>query len=114
MSPFCYDIKHDGRHKTRCVAGGHLTDIPIESVYFGIISLRGFKMVLFLAKLNGLETYATDIGNAYLEARTAEKVCIVTGPEFRDREGHTLIIDRALYGLRTSGKRWHEKFSDTL
>ena len=76
--------------------------------------MRGFKIVLFLAKLNGLETYATDIGNTYLEARTAEKVCIVTGPELRDREGHTLIINRALYGLRSSGKKWHEKFSDTL
>ena len=65
---FVYDVKHDGRHKARCVTGGHLTDVPIESVYSGVVSLRGFKMVLFLAELNGLETYATDIGNAYLEA----------------------------------------------
>ena len=61
-------------------------------------------MVLFLAELNGLETYATDIGNAYLEARTSERVCIIAGPEFGDKEGHTLIIDRALYGLRSSEK----------
>ena len=63
---FVYDLKHDSRHKARCVAGGHLTDIPIESVYSGVVSLRGFKMVLFLAELNRLETYATDIGNVYL------------------------------------------------
>ena len=98
-------MKHDGRHKSRCVAGGHLTDIPIESVYSEIVSLRGFKMVLFLAKLNELETYATDIDNVYLKAKTAEKVCIVAGPEFGDREGHTLVIIQALYGLRSSGKR---------
>ena len=48
--------------------------------------------------------YSTDIGNAYLEAQTAEKVYIVAGPEFGDHEGHTLIIFKALYGLRTSGK----------
>ena len=83
---FVYDVKLDGRHKARCVARGHLTDVPIESVYSGVVSLRGFKMVLFLAELNSLETYATDIGNAYLEARTAKKVCIVAGPEFGDRE----------------------------
>jgi len=29
---FVYDVKHDGRHKARLVAGGHLTDVPIESV----------------------------------------------------------------------------------
>ena len=33
-----YDVKHDGRHKSRLVAGGHLTDTPIESVYSGVVS----------------------------------------------------------------------------
>jgi hypothetical protein len=36
-----YDCKHDGRHKAWMVADGHLTDIPLESVYSGVISLRG-------------------------------------------------------------------------
>jgi hypothetical protein len=36
-----YDCKHDGRHKARMVADGHLTDIPLESVYSGVVSLRG-------------------------------------------------------------------------
>ena len=27
-----YDIKHNGRHEARCVADGHLTNIPIDSV----------------------------------------------------------------------------------
>jgi hypothetical protein len=30
---FVYAVKHDGRHKARLVAGGHLTEIPVESVY---------------------------------------------------------------------------------
>ena len=109
-----YAVKHDGRHKARLVAGGHLTDIPIDSVYSGVVSLRGLRMVIFLAELNGLETYATDIGNAYLEAYTSERVCIIAGPELGALEGSLLIIAKALYGLRSSGKRWHEKFADTL
>jgi hypothetical protein len=36
-----YDCKHDGRHKARMVADGHLTDIPLESVYSGVVSLCG-------------------------------------------------------------------------
>ena len=76
----------------------------MESVYSDVVSLRGLRIVLFLAKLNDLQVYSTDIGNAYLEAQTAEKVYIVAGPEFGDREGHTLVIYKALYGLRTSGK----------
>ena len=109
-----YDVKHDGRHKARLVADGHLTDIPIDSVYSGVVTLRGLRLLIFLAELNGLHTWATDIGNAYLEAVTSEKVCIIAGPEFGDRQGHVLIIYKALYGLRSSGARWHDRFSDCL
>jgi hypothetical protein len=42
-----YDCKHDGRHKAWMVADGHLTDIPLESVYSGVISLRGLRIVTF-------------------------------------------------------------------
>ena len=67
---FVYDVKHGSRHKARYVADGHKTDIPLESVYSGVVTLRGLRMVIFLAELNGLDLWATDIGNAYLEAET--------------------------------------------
>ncbi len=109
-----YAVKHDGRHKARLVAGGHLTDTPIDSVYSSVVSLRGVRMLTFLAEHNDMETWCTDIGNAYLESYTQEKVYIKAGPEFGDREGHTLIIVKALYGLKSSGLRWHERFADVL
>jgi Reverse transcriptase (RNA-dependent DNA polymerase) len=77
-----YDVKHDGRHKARLVADGHLTDIPLDSVYSGVVSIQGFRLLLFLAELCELQLWATDIGNAYLEAYTSEKVYIVAGPKF--------------------------------
>ena len=67
-----YDVKHDGRHKSRLVAGGHLTDPNTESVYSSVVSLRGIRLVTFLSELNKLELWGTDIGNAYLEATTKE------------------------------------------
>jgi hypothetical protein len=109
-----FDVKHDGQHKARFVGSGHLTDVPMKSVYSGVVSLRGVCMVTFLSELNGMELWATDIGNAYLEAYTAEKLFIAIGPEFGKLEGHMLIISKALYGLRTSGLRWHERFSQCL
>jgi hypothetical protein len=42
-----------------------------------------------MAELNGLELWGADVGNAYLEAKTKEKVYIVGGPEFGSLEGHT-------------------------
>ena len=109
-----FDIKHDGRHKARLVADGHLTPDPLDSVYSGVVSLRGICTLAFLAELNGMDIWATDIGNAYLEARTKEKLYVKAGPEFGELEGHILIIQKALYGLKTSGKRWHELFVNVL
>ena len=111
---FVFDVKHDGRHKARLVADGHLTDIPVDSVYSGVVSLRGIRLILFLAELNQIPVWGADIGNAYLEAMTKEKLYIIAGPEFGDLKGHILIISRALYGLRTSGLRWHERLADCL
>jgi len=49
-----------------------------------------------------------------LTLRHLLKIYIVAGPEFCELEGHILIIHKALYGLRTSGLRWHEMFADCL
>jgi hypothetical protein len=77
MTFFIYAVKHDGRHKSRLVAGGHMTDIPLESVYSRVVTLKGLWIIMFLAELNGLDIWATDVGNAYLEAKTQEKVYII-------------------------------------
>jgi Reverse transcriptase (RNA-dependent DNA polymerase) len=55
-----------------------------------------------------------DISSAYLEAFNLEKVCFISGPEFGPLAGHLLTIVRAIYGLRTSGARWHDCFADVM
>ncbi|KAG7351317.1 hypothetical protein IV203_010677 [Nitzschia inconspicua] len=50
-----FDVKHGGHFKARLVADGQLTDASLESVYSGLVSMRGFQMVMFLAELNDLE-----------------------------------------------------------
>ena len=91
-----FAVKFDGRHKARLVADGHLTPEPIENIYSGVVSLRNLGLVIFLGKLNNLELWGADIGNAYLEAFTDEKLYIVAGPEFQELEGYILIFLKAL------------------
>ena len=45
---------------------------------------------MFLAELNDLELWGADVGNAYLQALTREKLYIVGGPEFEALQGHVL------------------------
>ena len=111
---FVYAVKHDGRFKARLVADGHLTKEPVESIYSGVVSLRSLRMVVFLSQLNDLEIWGADVGNAYLEAYTDEKLCIIAGPEFKELQGHLLIMIKALYGTRSGGARWHDRHFDIL
>ena len=111
---FVYAVKHDGRFKARLVADGHLTKEPVESIYSGVVSLRSLRMVVFLSQLNNLEIGGADVGNAYLEAYTDEKLCIIAGPEFKELQGHLLIMVKALYGTRSGGARWHDRLFDIL
>ncbi|GAX13599.1 hypothetical protein FisN_14Lh370 [Fistulifera solaris] len=102
-----YDTFHDNGHKDKCKP-------PEGYLYSGVVTLRGLRIVCFISELNELILYATDIGNAYLEAFTKEKLYFIAGPSFGARAGHILVINKALYGLRTSGLRWHERFADVL
>ena len=111
---FVYAVKHDGRFKARLVADGHLTKEPVESIYSGVVSLRSLRMVVFLFQLNNLEIWGADVENAYLEAYTDEKLCIIVGPEFKELQGHLLIMIKALYGTCSGGARWHDRIFDIL
>ena len=95
------------------MAGGHLTPTN-DSAYSGVVSLKSMRLALLIGEMNGLRPMVGDIGNAYLEAYTQEKVCFYAGPEFGPLEGHFMILSKDLYGLHSSGARFHDKLYDTL
>ena len=80
-------VNHDGRHKARLVADEHLTYIPINSVYLGVVSLRDIRLLIFLADINDIETWSTDIGHTYLEVKILDNFYIISGNEFGKRPG---------------------------
>ena len=86
-------VKFNGRHKARLVADGSLTPEPVENIYSGVLSLRHLRLVIFLGELNNLELWGGDIGNAYLEACTNEKLFIIAGTEFGELEGFIIIFN---------------------
>ena len=109
----------DRTNKACCEPGGHLTEPTSDDAYSRVISLHSICLALLLAELNGLKTMGLktmvgDIGNAYLEAYTKEKVYFIAGPEFGELEGHTMLIVKADYGLCTSGAHFHERLYDML
>ena len=109
-----FDVKPDLRRKARLVASGNVTLPNMGGTYSSVVSLRSMRLVLTFAELNGLKPMAADVSNAYLMAKCTEKVFFIAGPEFGDLQGHTMIIHKALYGLRRSGAAYPAYFAHTM
>ena len=108
------DVNFDLTRKARYVTGGHLTDPPTHMTYSTVVSRESVRICLTVAALNGLDISACDIGNAYLNAETQEKVYFIAGSEWRDKQGRVVVIVRALYGLRSSALQWQRHLADNL
>ena len=109
-----FDVKFDLRKKSCLVAGGNHTDNPREDIYSGVVSLESLRLAFTMAAMNDLKVMAADVGNAFLYGRTKEKVYIVAGPEFGKDAGKRMIVEKGLYGLKTSAARFHEVLSAKL
>ena len=109
---FVFDNKFDGRRKGRLVACGNLTNPDISDIYSGVVSIESVRWLFVIADLNGLEVIAADVCNAYLNGKTNEK--LYTQIDYGKLKGKYLVIEKALYGLKTSAARWCDDISNTL
>ena len=110
-----FDVKfQDLRHRARLVAGGNWNALESDETYSGVVGMDTVRMGFMLGELNNLKCCAADVSSAYLHGLTREKVYFVAGPEFGELEGRILIIYKSIYGLSSSGARWHEVLSDKL
>ena len=100
-----WDVKMDFTRKARCVLDGHKTLDPIGSTYAGVVSMESVWIALTYAALNGLDIFAADIWNAYLQAPSSQKDYIICGPEFGvENIGQTALLHRALYSGKAAGR----------
>ena len=113
---WAFAVKFDGRHRARCVAGGHITADLDNDLYSGTVDLETVRIAFVAAVLTALKIIAADVGSAYIQAFTIEKVYTIAGPEWAclHMENVILIIERALYGLKSSGAMWHQKLAENL
>ncbi len=71
--------------------------------YARVVSCEIVRIALLMAALNHLNVKVGDVLNAYITAPITEKVWTVLGPEFGTDAGKSVIIVRALYGLKSNG-----------
>ena len=85
-------VKMDVTCKARFVAGGHVTDPPTSITYSSMASRDSVRIAFLIAALSDLEILGADVGNAYLNAETREKVYTTTVKDFGKYQGQRVII----------------------
>ena len=109
-----YDIKSDLTFKARLVCDGSQIDPKGLSTRATVVKTLSVRLLDLIADAQGLEVLCGDIGNAFIQADTKEKIYTRVGTEFGDRAGCIALIVRALYGLTTSAERFRTLFADFL
>ena len=110
-----FDVKMDHTRKARLVAGGHKTADPDPNlVYASVVSRESVRIAFLLAGLNGLDIYAADIQNAFLESPCSEKFFTKLGQEFGSDAGKLAIVVRALYGLKSAAASFGKFLAENL
>ena len=111
-----FDVKiGDLTRKARFCANGNETDPPKDSTFSTVVSRDTVRLFFLLAALNNLEILSADIQNAYLNAPVREKLYTIAGKEFGPKfEVRPVLIVRALYGLRSSGKAFRDCLATNL
>ena len=99
------DVKMDFTRKARWVLDRHKMPDPIGSTFAGVVSGESVRIVLTYAALNGLQVFAADICNTYLQAPSSQNDYVVCGLEFGiENVGKVALIHRALYGGKSAGR----------
>jgi hypothetical protein len=75
-----FDVKPDGRRKARLVAGGHVVKCDVNT-YASTVKSLSVKLLHVIADANGLWTLCGDIGNAFVNSYTNERIYTWAGPE---------------------------------
>eukprot|EP00957_Ditylum_brightwellii_P080713 6138642-Ditylum_brightwellii.AAC.1 len=123
----CFDLQEAGDrpagnyqcitlHMARLVAGGHLIDLLDNKAYSSTAKGISVKLLHVIAHCIGLNTLLCgNIGYAYVNACTTNKVYAVAGPKFGEALIRKIVmIRKALYKLATSCACFHKHLSDTL
>ena len=100
-----FDVKMDFTRKARWVLDGHKRSDPEGSTYAGVASRESVRTALTYAALNGLEACAADTRNAFLQAPSSQKDCLMSGLEFGlENMDKRALIRRALCGGKAAGR----------
>lgn len=110
-----FDVKAETlRRKARLVCGGHVTKADGVNINATTVDPLSVRLLHVIAHRFGHKIVCGDIGQAFIQALTSEKIYCRCGPEFGKYAGLLAIVHRALYGLKGSANAFRAHLADVL
>ena len=109
-----YVVKSDLTYKARLVCDGSRVDPKGLNTRATVVKTISVRLLDIIADAWNKEVLTGDIGNAFIQSDTNEKIYTRFGTEFGEYKKCVAIIVKALYGLTTSAERFRSKFADLL
>ena len=120
-SKWCFDYKTDEegkitKFKARLVARGftQLRDVDYTHSSSPCPSSASIKLVLAVANEKGIPLRHLDVAQAYIRASLDEEVNMRLPEGCGEQSKRTVKLERAIYGLKQSGRKWGYLCADTL
>jgi hypothetical protein len=111
-----FNLNNQKIFKARLVAGGYNQIYGIN--YFDIssptLNIDIIRLLICYALNNDYQIHSLDINAAYLNAEIDTEVFINSPIGYKIGNNFILKLKKGLYGLKQSGRLWHQKFSNIL
>ena len=93
-----FDVRMTLERNSLWVKYGHITSESENLTYAGLVSQDSARIALTYSAMNGLDVFACDIQNSYLQSPSSKKQTIICFPEFGiENVGKKALIIHALY-----------------
>ena len=96
------------------MCGGPVVNVDGLTAHAGMAKGASVPLLFLIAAANDLDMLTGEIGNAFMSAKTSEKMHCQAGPKFGEREGQMIEIVKASHGLKSSARAFHKHLADTL
>jgi Reverse transcriptase (RNA-dependent DNA polymerase)/gag-polypeptide of LTR copia-type len=104
------------RYKARLVARGNtqVKGVNYDETYSPVARYETLRLLLAIAVQKRWAIHTMDFDTAYLNSKLTHRVLIRPPPGFSLPAGKAYLLQRALYGLKQSGREWYGYLRTTL
>lgn len=105
-------VRHKSRLEAKGCSQGH--GIDYEETFSPVVRHASLRFLFALAIKRNLGCHQMDAITAYLHGNVEEDIYMKQPEGFNDETGRVCKLNKAIYGLKQSGRLWNIKLDESL